>query len=64
MNDFKHKENSGSLFKNKNKKAENSPEYHGSCNIEGTKYNVAAWINETKKGEKYLNFKVKKEENV
>lgn len=51
MSDFKHKAMSGSLFRNKEKKSDKSPDYTGTCNVRGEILRVAGWL----KGEpKYL----------
>lgn len=45
---YEQKPGQGALFKNK-KKGENekAPDYTGSINIEGTTYDLAAWIKKT-----------------
>lgn len=55
----KEKDNSGVLFKNKEKKTEKHPDYNGSAIIHGQHYYMSAWINESKKGEKYMSFAFK-----
>jgi hypothetical protein len=45
---------SGALFREPDKKSERSPDYTGSHLIAGTKYRLAGWIKEGKRG-KYLN---------
>ena len=42
---YEHKENKGSIFKNEKKEKETHPDYTGQANVDGTVYNVAAWIN-------------------
>ena len=51
---YEHKENSASLFKEEDKKNENGPDYTGDGLIEGKRLRLAAWINESKGGKKYL----------
>jgi hypothetical protein len=51
---FEQKPNSGSLFRNKQKRDSKSPEYGGSAVIGGVEYRVNAWINETMGGERYM----------
>lgn len=46
--------NKGVLFKNTKKKQDNHPDYTGSINVLGKGYKLAAWINESKKGTKYM----------
>jgi hypothetical protein len=51
---FEQKPNSGSLFRNKQKRDAKSPEYYGSALINGVEYRINAWLNETKGGERYM----------
>ena len=51
---YEHKENKGSIFKNEKKEKETLPDYTGQANVDGTVYNVSAWINESKGGKKYF----------
>ena len=51
---YEHKENKGSIFKNEKKEKETHPDYTGQANVNGTLYNVSAWINESKGGKKYF----------
>ena len=46
--------NRGVLFKNSRKETERHPDYTGAINIEGTDFWLSAWVQESKKGEKYL----------
>ena len=59
---YEHKENKGSIFKNENKEKETQPDYTGQANVDGTVYNVSAWINKSKGGKKYfgLSFSIPK----
>lgn len=50
--------NRGALFKNKDKKAENHPDYKGQINVSGIEYWVSAWLKESKAGEKYMSLSV------
>lgn len=54
MGDFEQRNMTGALFKNKNKRQDNHPDYTGSCTIEGKKLNIAAWLKTSGKGEKYM----------
>ena len=56
MAEFKHKENSGSLFRNDKKESEKHPDYKGSAIINGVEYWLSSWINETN-GKKYMAIK-------
>ena len=51
---FEHKENKGSIFTNEKKEKDTHPDYTGQANVNGTIYNVSAWINESKTGKKYF----------
>ena len=59
---YEHKENKGSIFKNEKKEKETHPDYTGQANVDGTVYNVSAWINKSKGGKKYfgLSFSIPK----
>ena len=48
------KNNTAALFKEEEKKNEKGPDYTGMGLIEGKELRLAAWINETKSGKKYL----------
>tara|TARA_Y100000296_G_C5038810_1_gene188718 strand:+ start:297 stop:572 length:276 start_codon:yes stop_codon:yes gene_type:complete len=48
------KDNSGALFKEEEKKSEKHPDYKGNCLVNGQKMYIAAWINESKGGKKYM----------
>jgi uncharacterized protein (DUF736 family) len=54
---YEMKDNSGSLFKEQEKKSEKSPDYSGDCMIDGTVYRMAAWIQESSSGRKYMSMK-------
>lgn len=44
MSDFKHKAMSGSLFRNKQKKSDKSPDYTGTVNVRGEVLRIAGWL--------------------
>ena len=44
----------GVLFKNEDKKHENSPDYTGSCEVRGEEFRLGAWIKKAKSGKKYM----------
>lgn len=44
MSDFKHKAMSGSLFRNKEKKSDKSPDYTGTVNVRGEILRIAGWL--------------------
>ena len=47
------KDNSGALFKEE-KKSEKHPDYKGNCMVNGEVMYIAAWINESQGGKKYM----------
>jgi hypothetical protein len=51
----KRTDNYGSLSRNKKKEKETHPTHKGSCTIEGRKYWISAYVNESRdSGEKYF----------
>jgi hypothetical protein len=48
---------SGVLFKNDQKGNEKAPWYKGKIQIEGQEYELAAWLRESKAGNKFLSLK-------
>jgi hypothetical protein len=48
MSDFKTKENTGFLFKNKFQKEDKHPQYRGIVNVTGKEMNCALWYNKEK----------------
>jgi len=46
--------NSGAIFKNENKKAENQPDYKGKVNVNGKEMEVALWLKTSAKGLKFF----------
>ena len=58
MTDFKHKENSGSIFRNDKKVKETQPDYSGTINVAGKEVQISLWIKEGKKG-KYFSAAIK-----
>jgi hypothetical protein len=55
------KDNTGSIFANDKKAADNDPDGKGSAKIGGVEYWVSSWVNQTKDGRPYrkLSFKPK-----
>jgi hypothetical protein len=47
---FQHKEGTGALFRNDQKGNERAPRYRGELMINGTPYELAAWLNEGARG--------------
>ncbi len=59
--------NTGAIFKNDNKKADNHPDYKGKVNVNGKEMEVALWLKTSAKGIKFMSASfsepyVKKEE--
>lgn len=50
--------NSGVLFKNRDKETDKHPDYTGKLNVNGTELRIAAWIRESKSGQKFMSLKV------
>jgi uncharacterized protein (DUF736 family) len=46
--------NTGAIFKNDNKKADNHPDYKGKVNVNGKEMEVALWMKTSAKGVKFL----------
>lgn len=46
--------NTGAIFKNENKKAENHPDYKGKVNVNGREMEVALWLKTSAKGLKFF----------
>ena len=51
---YEQKNNSGSLFRNDKKETEKQPDYNGTVKVEGKDYKLAAWVKESKSGQKYF----------
>jgi uncharacterized protein (DUF736 family) len=48
------KNNSGAIFKNDKKTAENHPDYKGRVNVNGKEMEIALWLKDSMKGTKYF----------
>ena len=46
--------NTGAIFKNDNKKADNHPDYKGKVNVNGKDMEVALWLKTSAKGVKFM----------
>lgn len=49
--------NTGVLFKNESEN-EKAPNYKGKINVDGTDYQLAAWIRTAKSGDKFMSLKL------
>jgi hypothetical protein len=57
---YETKPNSGAMFRAKDRKNENWPEFEGSAVIDGQEYWLSAWVNKAKSdGSKYFSLKFK-----
>lgn len=59
---YKHKENTGSTFKNDRKQNESQPDMTGSCNIDGVDYWMSMWIKKLDSGKILHSFSFQKKE--
>lgn len=59
---FEQKDNSGSLFVNDKKEAENHPNAKGTAKIDGVEYWISAWTKTTKDGKKWQSLSFKRKE--
>ena len=50
--------NRGVLFKNKKKETDKHPDYTGKINVKGEDFRLAAWIKESKGGNKFMSLAV------
>lgn len=51
---MENKTNTGSIFKNNYKKADNHPDYKGKVNVNGKEMEVAMWVRKTQNGESFF----------
>ena len=49
----------GVLFPEKEKRSENSPDYSGSCEIDGKQYWLDGWKRRSQKGDPFLSLRLK-----
>lgn len=55
---YENRENSGIMFRNDRKEpTSRQPDWKGSIDVEGTPYELAAWVREGKRGE-FLSIKI------
>ena len=58
------KVNSGAIFKNDKKTAENQPDYRGKINVDGKEWEISLWVKEGQKAGKSIpNLLAKKQPN-
>ena len=66
MSDYQIKENSGTLFKNRNKNKDSHPDFNGTVNVEGNEFYISGWTKVNQDGTKRisLSFKPKEQASV
>lgn len=55
------RQNSGVLFKAKEKRSDRSPDYSGTANVDGVEYFMDAWLKDGQAG-KFMSFSFKRKE--
>jgi len=53
------KVNSGAIFKNDKKTADNQPDYRGKINVEGKELEISLWVKTAQSGVKYMSAAIK-----
>lgn len=48
------KNNTGAIFKNDKKTAENQPDYRGKMMVDGKEWEISLWVRESAAGNKYM----------
>ena len=51
--------NSGAIFKNDRKTADNQPDYRGKINVDGKEWEISLWVKESQAGSKYFSAAIK-----
>jgi uncharacterized protein (DUF736 family) len=51
--------NSGAIFKNDKKTADNQPDYRGKINVEGKQLEISLWVRIAQSGVKYMSAAIK-----
>ena len=51
--------NSGAIFKNDKKTADNQPDYRGKINVEGKDLEISLWVKTAQSGVKYMSAAIK-----
>lgn len=51
--------NSGAIFKNDKKNADNHPDYRGKINVEGKTWEISLWVREGQQAGKYFSAAIK-----
>jgi len=53
------KQNTGAIFKNDKKTADNQPDYRGKINVEGKELEISLWVKTAQSGVKYMSAAIK-----
>lgn len=53
------KNNTGAIFKNDKKTAENQPDYRGKMMVDGKEWEISLWVRESAAGNKYMSAAIK-----
>ena len=53
------KSNTGTIFKNDKKTADNQPDYRGKINVEGKELEISLWVKTAQSGVKYMSAAIK-----
>lgn len=53
--------NSGAIFKNDKKTADNHPDYRGKINVDGVNKDISLWVKTSANGIKYFSVSIKEE---
>jgi uncharacterized protein (DUF736 family) len=53
------KNNTGAIFKNDKKTAENQPDYRGKMTVDGKRWEISLWLRESAAGTKYFSAAIK-----
>jgi uncharacterized protein (DUF736 family) len=53
------KPNTGTIFKNDKKTADNQPDYRGKINVEGKELEISLWVKTAQSGVKYMSAAIK-----
>jgi uncharacterized protein (DUF736 family) len=59
INKMEQKNNTGAIFKNDKKTAENQPDYRGKMMVDGKEYEISLWVRESQAGNKYMSAAIK-----
>ena len=59
---YEQRDNSGSLFKNHKKTADNSPDLTGSITVAGVQYYLSGWRKTSSKGVQFVSLAVKEKD--